>query len=92
VRYLLLAVWILASAGAASADWNEVMNTLERATRGTRYDIGADPSEPGWVATQKARFDSERARRGGADLEAENRPDPVSCRESKPGGSTAHCD
>jgi hypothetical protein len=61
VRHLLLAVWILVFAGTASADWNEVMDALERATRGPRYDVGADPSEPGWVSSRKARLESERA-------------------------------
>lgn len=69
MRHLLLAVWILVFAGTASAvfagpasaDWNEVMDALERATRGPRYDVGADPSEPGWVSSRKARLESERA-------------------------------
>ena len=65
MRYLLLAAWILLSVGAASADWNEVMDTLERAG-GPEYDIGADPGESEWVATRKARFESERARKRGS--------------------------
>jgi len=83
---------MLVSAGAASADWDEVMSALERASRGPAYDIGADPSEPGWIATRKARFENERARIHSADLRAEPRPDPVSCREAGPSGSTLHCD
>ena len=92
MRYLLLAVWMVLSAGAASADWNDVMNTLERASGGTRYDIGADPAEPEWVATRKARFENERARTRSANLRAGILADPIPCRASSPGGSVSHCE
>jgi len=92
VRYLLLAVWILVSAGSASADWDEVMSVLERATRGPAYDIGVDPSEPGWVATRKARFDDERGRMRSADPGSESRRDPIPCRASSPADPSLHCD
>lgn len=71
MRYLLSAVWILLSAGTASAGWDEVMDMLERAS-GPKYDLGADPAEPEWVATRKARFESERARMRSANLESES--------------------
>ena len=92
MRYLLLAVWIVLSAGAASADWNDVMNALERAGGGTRYDIGADPAEPEWVATRKARFENERARTGSANLGIGILGDPISCRAFNPGGSVSRCE
>jgi len=86
VNYLLLAVWILLSAGAASADWDEVMDTLERAG-GPAYDIVADPGEPDWVVTRKARFEGERARKRSAEISA----DRESCRESTLGGRILRC-
>ena len=92
MRYLLLAVWIVLSAGAASADWNEVMAVLERAGGGSRYDIGADPAEPEWVATRKARFENERARTRSANLGTGILGDPISCRVSSPGGSVSRCE
>ena len=92
MRYLLLAVWMVLSAGAANADWNDVMNALERAGGGTRYDIGADPAEPEWVATRKARFENERARTRNANLRTEILGDPISCRASSPGGSVSRCE
>jgi len=92
MRYLLLAVWIVLSAGAASADWNDVMNALERAGGGTRYDIGADPAEPEWVATRKARFENERARTSSANLRTGILGDPISCRASSPGDSVSRCE
>jgi hypothetical protein len=91
VRYLLLAVWILLSAGAASADWGEVMDTLERAS-GPAYDIGADPGESEWVATRKARFEGELARRRSAVHSAEIPRDRKSCRESMLGGHILRCE
>jgi hypothetical protein len=91
VRYLLLAVWILLSAGAASADWDEVMETLERAG-GPKYDIGADPGESEWVATRKARFERERARKRGAKHSAEIPRNRKSCRESTLGGDILRCE
>jgi hypothetical protein len=91
VRYLLIAVWILLSTGAASADWGDVMDTLERAS-GPRYDIGADPAESGWVATRKARFESERARMRGANLRTEIPRDRNACRESTPGRHAQRCE
>jgi len=92
VRYLLLAVWIVLSAGAASADWNEVMDALERASGGTKYDIGADPGRSEWVATRKARFENERARMHSADLRTGILDKSISCRVSSPGDSTARCE
>jgi hypothetical protein len=92
VRYLLLAVWIVLSAGAASADWNDVMNVLERAGGGTRYDIGADPAEPGWVATRKARFENERARTRGANLRSGILSDAIACRAPNSGDSVSRCE
>jgi hypothetical protein len=92
VRYLLLAVWIVLSAGAASADWNDVMDVLERAGGATRYDIGADPAEPVWVATRKARFENERARTRSANLRTGILGDPIACRASSPGGSVSRCE
>ena len=92
MRYLLLAVWILVSAGAANADWNEVMETLERATRGPAYDVGANPSEPNWVATRKARFEDEPVRPHGADPDPAARRHPASCRTSSLSGPLLHCD
>jgi hypothetical protein len=68
------------------------MDALERATRGPAYDVGADPSEPGWVATRKARSENERARMGSVDLGSENRRDPASCRVSSLGGPISRCD
>ena len=91
MRYLLLAVWILLSAGAASADWDEVMATLERAG-GPAYDIGADPGESEWVATRKARFEGERARKRSAKHSAEIPRDRKSCRESTLGGHILGCE
>ena len=85
-----MAVWILLSAGAASAGWDEVMDALERAS-GPEYDIGADPGEPEWVATRKARFESERARLLGANLRPEIPRDPNSCRESSLAGQLLRC-
>jgi hypothetical protein len=92
VRYLLLAVWMVLSAGAASADWNDVMDVLERAGGGTRYDIGADPAEPVWVATRKARFENERARTRSANLRIGILGDPILCRASSPGGAVSRCE
>ena len=87
MRYLLFAVWILLSAGAASADWDEVVATLERAG-GPAYDIGADPGESEWVATRKARFEGERARKHSAEISRDRR----SCRESTLGGHILRCE
>jgi len=91
VKYLLLAVWIFLSAGAASAGWDEVMDALERAG-GPAYDIGADPGESEWVATRKARFEGERARERSAKHSAEMQRDRKSCRESTLGGHILGCD
>jgi hypothetical protein len=91
VRYLLVAVWILLSAGAASAGWDEVVNVLERAG-GPEYDIGADPGESEWVSTREARFEGELARRRGANLSSEISGDRTSCREPKLAGQALRCD
>ncbi len=91
MRYLLLAVWIFLSAGAASADWGEVMDALERAS-GPGYDIGADPGESEWVATRKARFEGERARMRGANLGSEISRDRNSCRKPTLAGAIPRCD
>jgi hypothetical protein len=91
VRYLLLAAWILLSAGAASADWDEVMAALERAG-GPAYDIGADPSESEWVATRKARFERERASERGAKHGAEILRDRNSCQKSTLDGHILRCE
>jgi hypothetical protein len=90
VNYLLLAVWILLSAGAASADWDEVLATLERAG-GPAYAIAADPGESEWVATRKARFEGERARKRSAEYSVEIPRDRESCRESTLGGHILGC-
>ena len=90
MRYLLIAAWILLSTGAASADWNEVMRTLERVS-GPNYDVGTDPGEPEWIATRKARFENERARLRGANLESENPRDQNTCRESTRTGRIPPC-
>ena len=87
MRYLLIAVWILLSAGAASADWGDVMDALERAG-GPAYDIGADPSESEWVATRKARFERERASERGAEILR----DRSSCRTSGLDGHNPRCE
>jgi hypothetical protein len=79
-------------AGAASADWNEVMDVLERASGGTKYDIGAEPGRSEWVATRKARFENERARLDSADLRTGISDKSISCQVSHPGDSTAHCE
>lgn len=92
MRYLLLAVWIVLSAGAASADWNEVMDVLERASGGTKYDIGEDPARSEWVATRKARFENERARMQSANLRTGIFDKSISCRVSSPGDSAARCE
>jgi hypothetical protein len=91
VRYLLSAVWILLFAGAASADWNDVMDVLERAG-GPEYDIGADPSESEWVATRKARVEGERARLHGANLRSETPRDWNACWESSLAGYIPRCE
>jgi len=92
VRYLLLAVWFVLSAGAASADWNEVMDTLERASGGMKYDIGADPSEPEGGASRKARFEHERASMRDADLEPQVPGDPIACRVANPSDLISRCE
>jgi hypothetical protein len=92
VRYLLLAVWIVLSAGAASADWNEVMDVLQRASGGTKYDIGEDPARSEWVATRKARFENERARMQSANLRTGILGSPISCRVSRSGDSVSRCE
>ena len=91
MRYLLLAGWIFLSAGAASAGWDEVMTALEQAS-GPEYDIGADPAEPEWVATRKARFEGERARKRSAEHRAEILRGQKSCRESMLGGRIRRCE
>jgi hypothetical protein len=91
MRYLLLAGWIFLSAGAASAGWDEVMTTLEQAS-GPEYDIGADPAEPEWVATRKARFEGERARRRGANFRSEISRDRIACQEPRPAGHLLGCE
>lgn len=92
MRHLLLAVWILVSAGTASADWDEVMNALERATQGPRYDIGADPSEPRWVSSRQARLETERALQHADDLGPSNERDPVACRALGSRREHPHCE
>jgi len=92
VRYLLSAVWILLTAGAASADWNEAMAKLERAASGTDYEIGADPGDPEWVAIRKARYENERSRIRGVDLGSEILRAQIACRESTAGGAIANCE
>ena len=92
MRYLLLAVGMFLSAGAASADWNEVMDVLERAGGGTKYDIGADPGEPEWVATRKARSENERARSLSANLAPGFLGNPAACRTPAPGGPISRCE
>ena len=92
MRYLLLAVGVFLSAGAASADWNEVMDVLERAGGGTRYDIGADPGRSEWVATRKARLEDERARMESADLRTGISDKAIACRRSSSGDSAARCE
>jgi len=92
VRYLLLAVGMFLSAGAASADWNEVMDVLERAGGGTKYDIGADPGRSEWVSTRKARLENERARIDSADLKTGTPDQSISCRVSRPGDVAAGCE
>jgi hypothetical protein len=67
------------------------MDTLERAS-GPKYDIGADPAEPGWVATRKARFESERARMRGAERRSEILRNRSACRESVLGDHSQRCD
>ena len=91
MRYLLLAVWILLAAGAASADWDEVLDALERAS-GPEYDVGADPGESEWVATRKARVEGERARLRGANLRSETPRDRNTCRESALAGHILRCE
>jgi len=91
VRYLLSAVWILVSAGAASADWGDVMDALERAS-GPEYEVGADPGEREWVATRQARFEGERARLLGANLSPEIPRDRNSCLESILAGRILRCE
>jgi hypothetical protein len=67
------------------------MDVLERAS-GPKYDLGADPAEPEWVATRKARFESERARMRSANLESETRRDSNACREFTLSGQARRCD
>jgi hypothetical protein len=57
------------------------MDTLERAS-GPKYDVGADPGEAEWVATRKARFESERATLRSAEHRAEIPRNRKTCRES----------
>lgn len=92
MRYLLLAVGMFLSAGAASADWNEVMDVLERAGGGTKYDIGADPGRSEWVSTRKARLEDERARMESTDLRIEAPDKSISCRVPRPGDVAAGCE
>jgi len=91
VRILLIAVWILLFSGTASAGWDEVMQVLEEAS-GPEYKIVSDPAETGWVATRKARIESERVRMLSANLETALPRDRSSCRESTPAGHILHCD
>jgi hypothetical protein len=63
------------------------MAALERAG-GPEYDIAADPGGSEWVATQKARFEGERARERGAEMPRNRR----SSRESRLGGQTPHAE
>jgi hypothetical protein len=67
------------------------MAALERAG-GPEYDIGADPREPEWVATRKARFERERASKHSAKHRAEIPRDRNSCREPTLGGRFLDCD
>jgi hypothetical protein len=67
------------------------MDALERAG-GPEYDIGADPGEPEWVATRKARFESERARKRSAEHRAEILSNRNFCRESMLGGHILRCE
>ena len=91
MRLLLLAVWILLSTGSASAEWSDVVATLERAS-GPQFDLGVDPAEPGWVATRKARFENERARLRGANLGSEIPRDRTDCRELGLADDSLRCD
>jgi hypothetical protein len=91
MRYLLLAVWILLSAGAASAGWDEVMDVLEQAS-GPEYDIGVDPAAPEWVSTRKARLESERVRMRGANLRSKISRDQDTCRETILSGKALRCE
>jgi hypothetical protein len=91
LRILLIAVWILLSSGAASAGWDEVMQVLEEAS-GPEYKIVSESADTGWVATRKARIESERARMLGANLETALPRDRSACRESTPAGPILHCD
>jgi hypothetical protein len=67
------------------------MDTLERAG-GPEYDIGTDPGEPDWVATRRARFELERARKRSAEHGVEIPNDRSSCRESTSGGHALGCE
>jgi hypothetical protein len=91
VQLLLFAVWILLSAGSANAGWDEVMDALEQAS-GPVYDMGADPAEPEWVATRKARFEGERARIRGANLKTDISRDRNGCEESSLAGHGLRCE
>lgn len=91
MRNLLLAVWILLFAGAASADWDEVVDALERAS-GPEYDIGADPGESEWVATRKAGMEGERARMRSADFKSEITRERDSCRTPTREGRVSRCE
>jgi hypothetical protein len=79
-------------AGAASADWNEVMDVLERASGGTKYDVGAKPGRSEWVATRKARFENERARLYSADLRTGISDESISCGSLRSADSAARCE
>ena len=91
MRILLIAGWILLSSGAASAGWDDVMQVLEEAS-GPEYKIVSDPAETGWIATRKARIESERVRMLGANLETALPRDRSACRESTRAGHILHCD
>jgi len=68
------------------------MDVLERASGGTKYDIGAEPGRSEWVSTRKARLENERARMENADLRTGISDKPISCGVSRAGDAAARCE